>query len=338
MDRKDRIQAITIADLTKNFGTLKAVDNLSLEIEKGEIFGLLGPNGAGKSTTIKILCGLLKPDGGNVFISGMMPGKRKETLHKIGLCPQDNNFWPKLSCIEQLTFTGIMHGLSPGGAMASAITLLDRLGLQEKRNKLAHTLSGGMKRRLNLALALVHHPEILILDEPEAGLDPQSRVMVREFIMEIAADKTVILTSHNMDEVKRLAQRIAIIDHGRLLLTGTPVELKKTVGEGDILEIDLIEKLADNKEIEKLLQPVSNNIRVINNSITIRSMNAVELLPGVCNHLQKNGIVYSNIRLRGNTLEDVFIHLTGRRLREWYYYTSLLNVLKSNTGVSGCLF
>lgn len=309
-------KAIVLEHLTKSFGNLKAVDDLSLEIFSGEILGFLGPNGAGKSTSINMICGLLKPDNGHVIIHGNDSKTSKRIYSKIGLCPQEIIFWPKLTCLEQLIFTGNMYGLHDSAAKDSGNMLLDRLGLMEQKNKLAQTLSGGMKRRLNLALALVHNPEIIILDEPEAGLDPQSRVMVREFISEMADKKTVILTSHNMDEVDRLAKRVAIIDHGKLLLTDTPQNLKKSIGEGDILEIEL--SVTGDREVlvQKMTEKLPADLKIINNALIIRSVDAIAMIPEICNLLKENEIKYGNIRLRGNTLEDVFIKLTGRRLRE----------------------
>ena len=308
--------AIVLEHLSKSFGNLRAVDDLSLEIFSGEILGFLGPNGAGKSTSINMICGLLKPDDGNVIINENSSKNNRDIYAKIGLCPQEIICWPKLTCLEQLIFVGNMYGLQDSSAKESGKRLLDRLGLLEKRNKLAQTLSGGMKRRLNLALALVHNPEIIILDEPEAGLDPQSRLMVREFVSELANEKTVILTSHNMDEVDRLAKRVAIIDHGKLLLTGTPRNLKKSIGEGDILEIELLGSGDLNESLEKTLETVSKDLKIVDHTIIVRSINAIELIPEICDLLKNGGVAYGNIRLRGNTLEDVFIHLTGRRLRE----------------------
>ena len=263
-----------------------------------------------------MICGLLKPDDGNVIINENSSKNNRDIYAKIGLCPQEIICWPKLTCLEQLIFVGNMYGLQDSSAKESGKRLLDRLGLLEKRNKLAQTLSGGMKRRLNLALALVHNPEIIILDEPEAGLDPQSRLMVREFVSELANEKTVILTSHNMDEVDRLAKRVAIIDHGKLLLTGTPRNLKKSIGEGDILEIELLGSGDLNESLEKTLETVSKDLKIVDHTIIVRSINAIELIPEICDLLKNGGVAYGNIRLRGNTLEDVFIHLTGRRLRE----------------------
>jgi ABC-2 type transport system ATP-binding protein len=204
---------ISIANLTKCFGDFTAVDRLSFEIQKKEIFGLLGPNGAGKTTTISMICGLLKPSEGTIRFDNFN-GKNPKSL--IGYCPQENIFYPKLTCFEQLLFIGQMYGISSRIIKPKALELLELLGLKDKTSERAGRLSGGMKRRLNICLALVHDPEILILDEPEAGLDPQSRILVRDFISAFGGEKTVILTTHNMDEADRLANRIAIMDHGKL--------------------------------------------------------------------------------------------------------------------------
>ncbi len=217
--------------LTKRYGDVLAVDGLEFEVRRGEIFGLLGPNGAGKTTTIGMICGLIRPDAGRVLVAGR-PAGSPDVARTIGLAPQDSVLWPRLTCLEQLVFVGEMYGVPPSEARRRGVALLDAVGLVGKSDRLARTLSGGMRRRLNLILAMVHDPDILVLDEPEAGLDPQSRVLVREMIRSLARSrgKTVILTTHDMDEADRLADRVAIIDHGRVLVADTPEALKNRVG------------------------------------------------------------------------------------------------------------
>jgi ABC-2 type transport system ATP-binding protein len=307
--------ALQVKDLTKNFGKLIAVDNLSFEINHGEVFGFLGPNGAGKSTSINMICGLLKPTSGQIFIEDKEVKATSSIRTKIGICPQNIIIWPKLTCFEQLVFIGQTYSMSRAAAKERALFFLKEMGLFEKRNKLAQTLSGGMQRRLNLILGLIHDPEILILDEPEAGLDPQSRILVREFIKSLAKEKTIILTTHNMDEADRVADRVAIIDHGKLLKLDTPTSLKKSIGEGDILEIIFSEKLKDEKLIISLLKPLCESINVSQSSILIKSKNIVERIPDIISNLKNNGVHILEIKLRENSLEDVFIHLTGRNLR-----------------------
>jgi len=303
---------IKVDNLQKSFGDFIAVKGLSFEVFKNEIFGLLGPNGAGKTTTISMICGLLPLTNGSIKFEN-----ERDRKSLIGYCPQENIFYPKLTCLEQLLFTGQMYGASSKLLKARASELLDLLGLTNKIHVRASNLSGGMKRRLNICLALIHNPEILILDEPEAGLDPQSRVLVRDFIKGYGKEKTIILTTHNMDEADRLADRVAIIDHGRLLLLDTPQNLKKTIGEGDILEI--IVEDGDENNVKLFAEKVasfSNNVKISANSIFIKHLNVIDQISSIRNLAESNGLLISEIKLRENTLEDVFIHLTGRNLRQ----------------------
>ncbi len=307
------LQAIS---LTKRYGDLLAVNDLSLEVYAGEVFGLLGPNGAGKTTSINMMCGLLKPDSGYVTIHGQTkPSGSADLRSRVGVCPQEIVLWKKLTCIEQLQFIGEMYGLKAGMARQRSKQLLEKLDLVEKAHKLARTLSGGMQRRLNLAMALVHDPEIVILDEPEAGLDPQSRVKVREYIKTLAHNKTIILTTHNMDEAERLADRVAIIDHGELLVLDTPAALKHSVGEGDVLEITLKDK---NAPVQVALHDLEDraSVSMTGEILQVRALDIVNLLPIILERLTAACIQPGEVRLRENSLEDVFIRMTGRRLRE----------------------
>ena len=309
--------AIKASNLVKKFGSFTAVDNLSIEVPDGEVFGFLGPNGAGKSTSINMICGLLKPSGGEVFILGKKISDSKEIKSKVGLCTQENIFWPRLTCLEQMIFLGEMYDVPSKEARKKADELLEKMGLSDKRNKLAETLSGGMKRRLNICLALVQDPEIVVFDEPEAGLDPQSRVLEREFIKSIANEKTVILTTHNMDEADRLATRVAIIDKGKLLVIDTPENLKKSIGDGDILEIKFKSSVQEilNKAAA-IIQPFSDNITINSNSIVIRIKHLIDKIADITIALRKENIPIEELNMRSNSLEDVFIQLTGRKLRE----------------------
>src|SRR5512136_1096315 len=258
-------------NLTKRYGTLTAVKNLSLEVHEGEVFGFLGPNGAGKTTSINMICGLLKPDAGRVLLRGQLVASGdSKARSRVGMCPQSIVLWERLTCIEQLQFIGEMYGVKGGEARKRGERLLEELGLADKRNKQARTLSGGMQRRLNLAMALVHDPEIVVLDEPEAGLDPQSRVKVREYIQSLARKKTVILTTHNMDEADRVVDRVAIIDHGELLELDTPEALKRRVGEGDVIEIGLGDGLTDEAQARAALTGLAADVRLEPASHTLR--------------------------------------------------------------------
>ena len=305
--------------LTKRFGQLVAVKDLALEVYAGEVFGFLGPNGAGKTTSISMLCGLLPPDAGEVRIHGKpVRDGAAEVRARVGVCPQSVVVWERLTCREQLQFIGQMYGLDGREARRRGERLLEELDLVEKGNQQARTLSGGMQRRLNIALALVHDPEIVVLDEPEAGLDPQSRVRVRQYIQSLARRKTVILTTHNMDEADRVADRVAIIDHGELLVCDTPERLKQRLGEGDVVEIQLLD---GGQGLERSRQALDGLVEEVQydaagRMLRVRALHAVGKLAAIIEALAQAGLQPGEVSIRANTLEDVFIQLTGRRLRE----------------------
>ncbi|HEX9901224.1 MAG TPA: ATP-binding cassette domain-containing protein [Acidobacteriota bacterium] len=314
----DASPALRLRGLVKAFGEVKAVDGLSLEVRRGEIFGFLGPNGAGKTTTIRMMCGLLAPDGGSVEINGRRGLSSPSTAREsIGLSPQAIIIWESLTCREQLEFMGRMYGLDKSSARRRSLALMEAFGLQEKRNKLGKTLSGGLQRRLNIALALVHEPELLFLDEPQAGLDPQSRVLVREYIRGLPPRTTVILTTHDMEEAEKLSDRVCIIDRGRLLVLDTVARLKSRLGEGDLVEVEIAE------DIRTALLPHVPALRRSGLSLNLRDHTlilvpdeAAVVLPEILQAIKDRGLRLVNLRIRQKTLEDVFIHLTGRGLRE----------------------
>jgi ABC-2 type transport system ATP-binding protein len=298
-------------NLRKTFNGFVAVDKLSVEIKKGEIYGLLGPNGAGKTTSIKMITGLLKPDSGKVLINGKTTDK-KDNRQSVGLCPQELVLWNNLTCFEQLVFIAEMYNVPGNIARLRAIELLEKIGLSDRRKKLVKTLSGGMQRRMNLLMALMHDPEILILDEPEAGLDPQSRVMVRDFIHSLSRTKTVILTTHNMDEADRLCDRITIIDRGKMLVTDSPENLKRKIGKGDKLEI----KFSGTPPLPEAISDLADEAELKDSVIHFKSKAVIDRIPFILESLRKAGVTITGINLSENTLEDVFISLTGRKLRE----------------------
>lgn len=318
MQIPDNEVVLSLKGLTKSYGDLKAVDGLSLEVLRGEIFGFLGPNGAGKTTTIHMICGLLKGDSGEITVNGMpMSDHLRECRRGMGLCPQNLVIWETLTCLEQLEFMGRLYDVRPKAARKKSLELLETLGLQEKKNKLAKTLSGGMKRRLNIALALVHDPGLLILDEPTAGLDPQSRVLVRETVRSLAKKTTVVLTTHEMDEADRLSDRVAVIDRGRLLVLDTPKNLKDRIGEGDVMEITLAE--GHGERLNRLERDLPETIRHLSregDALRLVGADIPALLPALMEKFQAEGLKIEDLTIRKKTLEDVFIALTGRRLRE----------------------
>ena len=309
---------LTVSGLTKSFGELLAVNDLSFQVARGEIFGFLGPNGAGKTTTISVICGLLKADAGEICINGRSPRDNPRACRReLGLCPQHLVIWEGLTCQEQLEFMGRLYDLSPAAARQRAAELLAVFGLEEKRRQQARILSGGMKRRLNVALAVVHRPPLLILDEPQAGLDPQSRILVRETIRSLVPETTVILTTHEMDEAERLADRVAIIDHGKLLVLDTAANLKSRIGEGDVLEIKIAAGLGQGwPQIRNSLPANIRSFSFAQDVLRLVGADIPVILQPLLERFRREGLKIEDLTIRKKTLEDVFIALTGRRLRE----------------------
>ncbi|AUB55978.1 ABC transporter ATP-binding protein [Methanobacterium subterraneum] len=308
---------IEAREVTRDFGDFRAVDNLNLKIKKGEVFGFLGPNGAGKTTSINMMVGLLRPSSGQIFIDGK--GVEKIEKCTIGICPQELVLWDFLTCKESLMLMGDMYQVPRNELKVRVQKLLDDLFLQDKANTLVAQLSGGMKRRLNLAMAVVHQPDIVVLDEPSEGLDPQSRRVLWHYIRSLRDDegKTVILTTHLMDEADRLSDRIAIIDHGKLLRLDTPSNLKKEIGEGDVVEMKLSNP-ASNQEVINILadMPDVQAVVEIDDGLNVRALDAVGKLPQIIDLVETTGVHVLDLSIRQNTLEDVFIDLTGTGLRE----------------------
>jgi ABC-2 type transport system ATP-binding protein len=265
-----------------------------------------------------MICGLMASDEGDILVDNYyLEDHYQECKCIMGLCPEDIVIWESLTCVEQLEFMGQQYDLSRDTVKSKALDLLDRLGLTEHRLKLAKELSGGMKRRLNIALALVHDPEILILDEPQAGLDPQSRILVREYIRALSENITVILTTHDMEEVDRLADRVGIIDHGQLLVLDTPEGLKSRIGAGDILEIKY--EGGQKEKIDTLQKAIPSSLGEItfhDDTLRLVDIDPQHVLPVMLNIFQTTQVEIQDLTIRKKTLEDVFIDLTGRRLRE----------------------
>jgi ABC-2 type transport system ATP-binding protein len=309
---------LSIRGLRKSFGDLVAVRDLDLELIRGEVFGFLGPNGAGKTTTIRMICGLLRADSGEVALDGVGVTQDPAALRRrIGLCPQDAVIWDTLTCIEQLTFLGTQYDLPRREARTRGGEILEALGLTEKANRKAGTLSGGMKRRLNIALALIHDPEILVLDEPQAGLDPQSRILVREYIRSMAGTKTVLLTTHEMDEADRMADRIGIIDHGALLVLDTSAALKERHAGGEVMEVRVEEGMEDGLEgFTPPLPQGASRLESLPGTLRLAGPDLHQAIPALLSEMRDRGLNPVDLVLREPTLEDVFISLTGRGLRE----------------------
>ena len=231
--------AIAIDKLTKKFEDVTAVDGLSLEVEEGELFGLLGPNGAGKTTTINVLCCILEPTSGSVSVGGYDVRKEPEKIKElIGVCPQDTAVFSYLTGRENVELFGNLHAMPKEKIRKNTDELLERMGLSEDAKRRVGKYSGGMRRRINLIMALVHDPEIAFLDEPTVGMDPQSRRAVWDFIKDLKKqNKTVILTTHYMEEAEELCDRVGIIDYGKLIALGEPEQLKAKFGAKNLEEV-----------------------------------------------------------------------------------------------------
>jgi ABC-2 type transport system ATP-binding protein len=311
---------ISTSSLTKSYGDFTAVDHLSIAARNGELLALLGPNGAGKTTLMRMLAGFLKPTQGTITILGQTgSGIRPKMRRHVGYCPQRLIIWQDLTCLEQLRYQADMFCIPRKRGKERALALLEILGLAKKANALAAHLSGGMQRRLSLALAMVHDPPIYILDEPEAGLDPQSRILVRDRIRAQSRDlgKTVLLSTHDMEEAERLAERVAIIDRGKLLAVDTPKFLIHKHGKTRLLEISL--GALPGHRIDAAftaLKKLGAPIRRHEEHLTLDAEDGAELMRPVRTILAKISVEPREIRLRRRTLEDVFIDLTGKGLRE----------------------
>ncbi len=302
-------------ELTKEYGDLTAVDGLNLGVRQGEIFGFLGPNGAGKTTAIRMMVGLLEPTSGSIKFQG--DGKL-DSNGSLGVCPQDLVLWEQLSCRENLTFIGEMYDV-PGDVLEERVeNLLTELNLWDKKDSPASSLSGGMKRKLNMGMSLVHEPEVVVLDEPSAGLDPQSRFSLWEYIDDLRREegRTIILTTHLMEEADRLSDRVGIMDQGEMLVVDSPEELKKSVGEGDSVTIKLQDTSRNEEALEELGELEGTiETREVEDKLIVRALDAVGKVPQYTERLGEKGFEISDISIsRTNTLEDVFIHLTGREL------------------------
>jgi ABC-2 type transport system ATP-binding protein len=304
------MKPVLIADsLVKRFGDVVAVDNISFQICRGEIFGFLGPNGAGKTTSIRMMSGLLKPDSGSVTIDS------SDNRKSIGICPQHIVIWENLTCFEQILYMGKMYNLSSADARIRGKILLESLGLYGIKDRLARKLSGGMQRRLNIALALIHSPEIVFLDEPQAGLDPQSRILVRDYIRSIKNTTTVVLTTHDMEEAEKLSDTICIIDKGKLLISGTADEIIRTSGYEDLVEADIAGDI--EKELIPFLDPeLISGISISGTRISFNNKNPLAAMENLLKTVREHNLKVKSLQLRRKSLEDIFISLTGRSIRE----------------------
>jgi len=312
-------EVIRTEALTKLYpGGILAVDELSLSVRRGEIFGLLGPNGAGKTTTAGMLTTGVIPTSGRAFVGGIDVVAHPVTAKQvIGVVPQTNTLDRSLSVWENLYFHGRFFGMTARVAKREATKLVERFRLADRAKSPVATLSGGMAQRLMVARAIMHRPAVLFLDEPTAGLDPQSRIALWEILGELHTDgQTILLTTHYMEEADQLCDRLAILDHGKLLALGTPVELKNTTGA------DTVVTLTAHGDLDTLgamlLAEVDGVERVdrVDTKLLLIVRGASGIVPAVFNAAERNGYVVTDVSVTEPTLETVFINLTGKDLRE----------------------
>jgi len=297
--------------LVKKFGDHTAVDGVDLAIPKGSCFGLLGPNGAGKTTTISMLVGVLKPDAGSVAMEGGGDFKTK-----IGFVPQELALYDELTADENLRFFGLLYGLT-GDALRTRIdAALSVANLKDRAKDKVSEYSGGMKRRLNIAVALLHDPELLILDEPTVGVDPQSRNAIFEALEALRANgKTLLYTTHYMEEVERLCDRIAIMDHGKIVAEGTLSELQRSIPGKRRISLEL-ETAADVALEELKALPGVVDVETAEKSLSLDVESLEAALPGILGTLGKHGVRYGALASDRLSLEEVFLQKTGRSLRD----------------------
>jgi ABC-2 type transport system ATP-binding protein len=306
------MNAVQTFKLTKEFDGLVAVNGIDLEVEKGELFSLLGPNGAGKTTTIRMLCCLLKPTRGTASILGHDVVRTPFAVKNlIGVSPQETILSERLNCWENLALIGRIHSLSSKEVKRRSQELLEKMELVERSKDQVRKFSGGMKRRLSIAMALVADPQVLFLDEPTLGLDPQARRAIWEYIAGLKGKKTILLTTHYMEEADSLSDRVGIIDEGRVVALGTPQELKT-----NLIEMRSMVVATGNVAPEVIADLHSKYSRVALTKGQLRISHKDLNFKEIVDYLHSRGVTVYSAALEQPTLEDVFIQITGKKLRD----------------------
>src|SRR5215472_2914769 len=322
LTREDRLRtvpvstvaAIELRALCKTFGQLRAVDQLTLTVEQGEIFGLLGPNGSGKTTTINLISGLSTPTSGEVQVMGyQMPRHARRIRQMLGAVPQETALYEELSAWDNLDFHADLFGMARQEKKARMMQMLDLVQLQERKHSRVSTFSGGMKRRLALARALLHDPHLLYLDEPTLGVDVQSRRAIWDYILSLREQgKTVLITTNYLEEAQALCERLAILDHGKLVALDTPQHLKQTYG-GSVVEIETAQPSIVVDDIRQLTGVSAVTQEGTRMHITTQAGSLV--VPQIINLVTRQGEL-RQIAVREPTLDEIFLRLTGTALRD----------------------
>lgn len=310
---------IKISRISKQFGTFTALNELSLHVKKGEFYSLLGPNGAGKTTCINIVSNITKASSGSIEIDGLDSIKNNsEIKKKIGIVPQEIALYQDLTAAENLKFWGKVNGVKSSELDAKIEEILGFLDLLDQKNKKISSYSGGMKRRINIAAALLHDPEILFMDEPTVGIDPQSRLFTYEIFEKLHQQgKTIFYTSHNMEEVERLSDKVGIIDHGKLIAEGSLDELKDQLSMKETLVITMNDSNEHSLErIEDIISQKTKTFKIEGQEIKVATQNATHDLVGILQLLDSNKLEVQSVEVRKVNLEMIFLELTGKKLRE----------------------
>lgn len=309
---------LSIDSLSRRFGKQVVVDNISFNIKRGSIYGLLGPNGAGKTTLINMVTGILKPDTGTIKIADYDIEKNPiEAKRHMGLVPQEIGLLEEVSAIDNLDIFASLYGISGSKKNQMMKSALELSGLEDKKKQKVKTYSGGMKRRLNLAVAVMHEPELLILDEPTVGVDAQSRNHIFNFIKEINRTKntTILYISHYMEEVEHLCKNILIMDLGKEVAKGNSNEIKSMIADGNIIALEILNPNSDTLDYVKTIRGVKNAV-ISENELKIEIDKDVFTTAAFILEIEKAGYIIKGYRVDEPTLEEVFLSITGKRLRD----------------------
>lgn len=303
---------IQVRGLRKAYGDFEAVRGIDFEVSAGEVFGLLGPNGAGKTTTVEILEGLRQRDDGKVSVLGYDPSAQNQALKgHIGVALQATNLPDKITVREALELFASFYPQTQ-----HIPTLLERLQMWDHRDKYYQVLSGGQKQRLALAMALLHDPQVIFLDEPSAGLDPQARHEIHRLVEELRDEqRTILITTHYIEEAERLCDRVAIMDHGRIVIQGTPDQLREKTFGRTVIEVTCSAPIP-NGDLPSLPEDENGYLSPDRKCFNVASANPAKTLIDIVRWIDENGLDLSDVQLKKPSLEDVFLELTGRRLRE----------------------
>jgi ABC-2 type transport system ATP-binding protein len=308
---------LEIKNLTKSYGDILALDRFSLDLKKGEVLGLLGPNGAGKTTLISILAGTIADFSGTVNFEGRNLFADRSLKNRLGIVPQDMAFYEELNAMDNLLFWGGLYDVPRAELKRRATELLERVELAGRAKEPVKKFSGGMKRRLNTAIGLLHHPDLLLLDEPTVGIDVQAKVSILEIIRNVGASGTaVIFTTHQLAEVETTCTRIAIMDHGRILAQGTLDELVRIVGERDIVEITGEFSAAPFSEALQDIDGDRVELLSVADNLAALAVSDSEQIPRVMDRLFRRKLAVTDLKIKSPNLETVFLKLTGRSLRD----------------------